>query len=505
MSMSTSFIADHYCVSHVSAATIPGSRLSNVLARMYQGEPVSRHALDFLQQQELLDLYRLACGEITHKDYIAGLDAAYLKKYEAAKAARQAKESEQQALEAHYRMLSNMNPARNAFPVRDWKAERKLRHKREREASEAVLKAQRVRQAEWKAQRERNSELADIAYRARSVSPDYTAPTAHDIALYFHLGHFPAAACPPMCDILEALYRGRPLTEDELNDLERNGPKYLYRLAFGQLNFDAYIVVVSAAEAEAEAVEAARIARESDPAYMAMMQTQTLYPKYGLSPAAKSQTPRMTDLLRQIDAGSRLAAEEVAWLSTTARKKFTKEIREAYHRLEATFHAEKYRTTQDPWDVINASGHYRKCDQSGVALDLIDSLPRRRLTHSKLKSALLTTRGGVMRDLGRRPEAIQMGEEAHALMPRDYRPCTLLGAVYTEQREFERGKEWYDTARKLGASENSVESELRGIFQRLDSSGQEAMKRFLLAEDSHRYAWLNEKKQQKAPSSRPEG
>ncbi len=103
-----------------------------------------------------------------------------------------------------------------------------------------------------------------------------------------------------------------------------------------------------------------------------------------------------------------------------------------------------------------------------------------------------------MRDLGRRPEAIQMGETAHALMPQDYRPCTLLGAVHMELRNFEKGRDWYEEARKRGAPEQGIDSELRSIFQQLDSAGREAMKRFLLAEDSHRYSWLKEPRYQEA-------
>jgi hypothetical protein len=63
-----------------------------------------------------------------------------------------------------------------------------------------------------------------------------------------------------------------------------------------------------------------------------------------------------------------------------------------------------------------------------------------------------------MRDLRRPSEAIQMGETAHSLMPRDYRPCTLLGAVHMEQREFERGHAWYEKARERGAPEESIDS-----------------------------------------------
>jgi hypothetical protein len=49
-----------------------------------------------------------------------------------------------------------------------------------------------------------------------------------------------------------------------------------------------------------------------------------------------------------------------------------------------------------------------------------------------------------MRDLERRSVAIEMGEKAHALMPKDYRPCTLLGAVHMELHHFEKGHEWYE-------------------------------------------------------------
>ena len=505
MSSSTYLVAEHYYVSHIPAATIPGSRLSDILVRMHQGRQLTKHALNFLRQQDLPGLYRLACGEITHEAYIAGLDSAYVGRHQAAMAAHQAKESERQALQAHYLAHKTKYPSPRPARKTDWEAERNLQRKREKEATEAVLKAQRARQAEWKAQRERNCELAAVAYQVRANSPDYTAPTADDIARYFHLDHIAAAVCPPTSDILEALFRGRLLTAAELSHLEHNAPDDLYRLAFGQLTLDAYTAAARTTQTEAvarkdreEAVKAARIARESDPEYIAAMQTQALYSKYGVSLTDKSLMPRMTSLLHQIDAGNRLPKEELAWLSTEARRHFTERLRAAYHRLESEFHADQYRSAQDPWSAINASGHYRKCNRSATALELLDSLAPDRLKHPKVRSALLTTRGGVMRDLGRQSEAIQLGEKAHGLMPKDYRPCTLLGAVHMELRQFESGHKWYEEARKRGAPEQGIDSELRSIFQQLDSAGREAMKRFLLAEDPHRYRWLTEKRYQGA-------
>jgi hypothetical protein len=498
MGTSTFLVADHYGVSHIPAATIPGSRLSSILARMHQGHPLTLYALDFLREQDLPGLFRLASGEITHEAYVAALDADYLKENQAAKAVHQAREAEAQALEAHYLARRAKYVAAKTASKAEWEAERTLRRQREREASEAVLKAQRARQAEWKAQRECNSKLAAVAYQARAMNPDDTAPTADEVARHFHLSQVAGVLCPPMSDILEALFKGRPLNDDQLSQLKSKAPDDLYRLAFGQLSSDAYSGRARAAEAESaarklreEAAEAARIARESDPAYIAMMQQQSLYRKYELSLTDESLMPRMTKLLHLIDAGKRLPQDELVWLGTEAKEFFTKPIREAYHLLEAEFHADRYRSSGDPWNVINASAHYRKCRRAETALELIESLARDRLKQPKLRSAVLTTHGGVMRDLNRRPEAIQMAEVAHSLMPRDYRPCTLLGAVYMEQREFEPGRAWYEKARERGAPEESIDSELRSIYRRLDADGRKAMKRFLLAESPHRYAWLD--------------
>lgn len=505
MSSSTNIVADYYCVSHIAAATIPSSRLSDILARMHQGRPLTKHSLDFLRQQNLPGLYRLACGEITHEAYIMGLDSASLSRHQAAKLVNEAKETEQQARAAHYRVRKTNRPSGSAAQEIDRETERKLRRKREREADEAALKLRTMRQAEWKTQRERNCELAAAAYRTCAITAGCTEPTALDLARYFHLEHVAAAISPPMSDLLTALFQGRLLTEDEFTFLRQRGPDHLYQLAFGKLTIEGYVPIAKIAEAEAlarkakaEANEAARIAREKDPEYIAMMQTQALYKKYGISLTDESLRPRMTKLLQQIDAANRLPTEELMWLSTKAKKHFTAEIRNAYHRLEADFHADQYRRTQDPWNVVNASGHYRKCAQPNTALELIDGVPRDRLKQPKVRSAIFTTRGGVMRDLGQRAVAIELGETAHALMPKDYRPCTLLGAVHMELQHFEKGHEWYEKARERGAPEQGIDSELRSIFQQLDSVGREAMKNFLLTEDLHRYQWLNRNSSQRA-------
>lgn len=133
MSSSTNAVADYYCVSHIPAATIPGSRLSSILARMHQGQSLTKQSLDYLQQQRLSELYRLACGEITYETYISGVDPASLSKHQAASAANEVREAELLALAARYSIRKTHHPHGDSAN----EIERKLRRQREREADVA--------------------------------------------------------------------------------------------------------------------------------------------------------------------------------------------------------------------------------------------------------------------------------------------------------------------------------------------------------------------------------
>ncbi|NSL56190.1 hypothetical protein [Uliginosibacterium aquaticum] len=466
-------IANYYCVSHIAAATIPCSLLNNILSRMYQGQPLTQHAMEYLQKQKLHSLHRLACGAITYEAYIAGLDSTDLNEHETAKALNQAREEELRARAAHYAS----RPIRQTTPKVDVETARKLRRQREREETALVLRAQNARQAEWKLQRERNRELAAANYQSLANTSGYNDPTPQELARYYHLEHIAAEASLTL--LLQALFHGSPIADSEMNRLRTDGPEVLYRLASGQSTLESYTPVARAVEAEA----LIRIARAHD---------QALYSKYGISLKDDSLRPRMTQLLKQIEDGTRLSKNDWEWLGTLGKECITPLLRKAYHQLEAIFYETEYQRAKDPWNAVNACGHYRKSDEPGKALKLIDGISQDRLNQPKIQSAVLTTRGGALRDLYRPHEAIQAGERAHTLMPKDYRPCTLLGAVHMEQRNFENGHTWYEKARALGAPEPGIDSELRSIFQKLDASGREAMKRFLLAQNPVRYSWLND-------------
>jgi hypothetical protein len=78
-----------------------------------------------------------------------------------------------------------------------------------------------------------------------------------------------------------------------------------------------------------------------------------------------------------------------------------------------------------------------------------------------------------MRDLKRFNEALNFGDQAHALTPKDFRPCTLLGAVNFEMGNYDLGRDWYVKATERGASERTIDYDLRGIFLRADKAKRE--------------------------------
>jgi hypothetical protein len=245
-------------------------------------------------------------------------------------------------------------------------------------------------------------------------------------------------------------------------------------------------------ESERQRREAERRQRESDPKYIAKIKNRQLREKYGLDDFIEPPCfGRVMEILRRIDAGNRLTADDLLWLKTKGKDYFTEDLQAAFHRLEAAFFSAEYQRTGDPWQAATASGHYRKCDAAQKADALLNSIPAGRVKTPKLKSAICTTHGGVMRDLQRLEEALKFGSQAHALTPKDLRPCTLLGAVNFELGNYELGKDWYAKAEARGASEHSIDAELRSILIRADKGKREEIKAFLLREDPDRYHWVN--------------
>ena len=205
----------------------------------------------------------------------------------------------------------------------------------------------------------------------------------------------------------------------------------------------------------------------------------------------KNDYSKLMNILRRVNDGARLSENDIVWLTTDGEKYFTQELREGFHKNEAEFYANKFRKNKNPWSAVNASSHYRKCKESKIADSLLCTINVLKLKNIKLKSAICTTHGGVNRDLQKLDEALSLGERAHKLSPRNFQPCTLLGAVHMEIGNHTTGQSWYEKAIERGYSEKSMDDELKAIFMRAEKSKQKALRIYLLKIDSFRYSWVN--------------
>lgn len=476
-------LAIQYGLADIESACIPGTRLSDLLAKLNTGKPLSQLALQYLKKQKLDDLHRLAVGEITTEAYFSGLDQTRLQAQRSAKAALDAEK-------ATYVSARRRRPSgRASHPPRTAESA-ETRRQRVREETEAVLRAQQARRKELLARQERNLAAAKAGYEARHCG-GATRPTKQEIAAHFHLSDLPEALSAPLAEILAALYQGVPLTTDALSPLQRPRLSTLHDYSLGRIDLASYKATARAIE-RAMLVDIARenerIARESDPIYQARKKCCEMY---RIHCDADKLPSRLVSIFEQLEAGKRLCEEDFAWLYTEEGKPFrSPALLEACHLLAATFHAGHYRKTANPWVALTACKHYRKANKAGLAVELLDVLSPARTRDRKLRSAVLTTRGGAMRDLGRREEAIALGSEAHELQPDNYHPCTLLGALHMELRDFNLGHAWYMKAEQRGARPQGIDDELRSIYRHADKSRKAAMKAFLLQQDPVRYAWL---------------
>lgn len=256
------------------------------------------------------------------------------------------------------------------------------------------------------------------------------------------------------------------------------------------LQAEAQLKMRLVSEARRKVAEEKQRSYDNDPRNIAQAKQLALREKYDLSHfIERNNFPRLMKILQKIDSGTRLTEKEVVWLNLDVNQYFTKPLKIAFHRIEAIFYTNEFKNKKDPWLAVNASSHYRKCDKSITADQLLNTIKVKNLKNIKLKSAIYTTHGGVKRDLSNRQEALTLGELAHNLTKKDFRPCTLLGAVNIENGYYELGQAWYAKAIENGFSKKAMDSELRSIYMRLTRAEKASLRSHLHNIDSQRYRW----------------
>ena len=277
----------------------------------------------------------------------------------------------------------------------------------------------------------------------------------------------------PLSQILERLDKDGSLSLDDQQFLKDKG-------LFDQYKFVQHLEQTGRADFE---ILQAPIRRRQN-----IDRRRMLWEKYDIDYVESPDMRRMMQILDRLENGAGLVEDDVVWLKT--RDHFSSEIRRVFHKNEAELCRKEFEKTGDVWQAINANSHFRKANLSETGLALVESINVDSLKDKHQHSALLTTKGGSCRDLGRLPEALGAAEQAHALNPKSYHPCTLLGAIYYELREFGLGDAWFAKAVERGAKEDVVDGELRSLLRRVSPEKQREIADHLLRSDPRRYAWV---------------
>jgi len=162
----------------------------------------------------------------------------------------------------------------------------------------------------------------------------------------------------------------------------------------------------------------------------------------------------------------------------------------AFHRLEAVFFEQEYERTGNKWNLPNASSHWRKVYKPRQALKLTENLNFDKIKENKLKSALLTTRGGALRDIDELDKAEKCALKAIEYQPNSHHPYTLMGAICYERREYLKGDNWFEEAIKRGASPGDQDAEIKRVVKNAkDENKRREVVEYLLKKDPQRYAW----------------
>lgn len=314
--------------------------------------------------------------------------------------------------------------------------------------------------------------------------------------------------------ILMKIEAGGAVSELAQAYLVMNQLHCLHSLVVGRTDFDTFrrdavverahrmdTAEIAAVEAAAEdATRKAELARASaaffaDPGYRRRQESKQLRRKFNLNYIDPEHYPRAMRLLQALSRGKRLKQVDVLWLQTEVEEWWTDEVASAWHLIEAEVHTAAWRKTRDPWDAINASSHWRKGNRAEFAISLTgEALAAMGTAEPKVRSALATTRAAALKAVARHTEAIALAEDAHALMPDDYRPCTLLGAIHIELGEYDVGLDWFEEAERLGAIKGAADHDIRALLARMPHAERNRAAGLLIEQDPERFSWLRSKR-----------
>jgi len=302
--------------------------------------------------------------------------------------------------------------------------------------------------------------------------------------------------------VLKRLDAGNKLSESELNFLKKRKLTDTIAFAVDKNGASLKSTAKSGNPLSQAETDGQKSKGRENPTVSPQKHFADLKSKYGVSGYQDNlPSSQLYAILQKLDNGERLDTD-VAWLLAEKKiptrwdehKLFSGKILQAYHKIEATFYEQTYKRTGNKWNLPSASSHWRGAKEPKRALTQTDNLNFDTIKENKLKSALLTTRGGAFRDIGDLDEAEQCARRAIKYQPSSHHPYTLMGAICFERhetRKYAEGEYWFKEAIKRGASPRDQDAEMKRVVKNADKDKRRKVVKYLLKTDPVRYEWAN--------------
>lgn len=199
---------------------------------------------------------------------------------------------------------------------------------------------------------------------------------------------------------------------------------------------------------------------------------------------------QLYSILQKLVENQRLDAVDIAYLQGKYLFDSSSKIYIDFNAIEAQFYEADYQKTGNKWNLPNISSHWRKANQPQKALKATEDVNFDSIKENKLKSAILTTRGGAFRDLSQLDDAEKCAKEAIKYQPNSHHPYTLMGAICFDRYDRYEGEKWFREAEERGASRQSIDAEIKKSLQKMkNQEKRKEMAISLVKKDARRYAW----------------
>jgi len=190
---------------------------------------------------------------------------------------------------------------------------------------------------------------------------------------------------------------------------------------------------------------------------------------------ASGYTPLALIILK-IEGNDHISRDEVVFLD-----------KNRIYNLLADYFCKEYRRGCNGWDLVKAIKYLRDDGQPEKAIEMSFVV----FGDLEIDGAILTTRGGAYRDIGKFAEAKSSAHEAIRIDPESYYPYNLLGAVCYQERNFTDGNKYFNRAIELGGDISSQRYEIRNIFKNSNNETRGEIIKYL-EKDPEKYAWIKD-------------